>query len=148
MQSPIYVRAYTYEHDPHKVPWQLSTRANTVYQALFPPPPHLCTLEWGYREGICWDERFCDLITCAHVINSLGWCASWHSHSVLFECVLFYAVLCLQVAGCLEIKLKKEQVALQWVCLPTKHTCVQLSTNFSNSTTATAYQTFSLCTQP
>ena len=68
------------------------------------------------------------------VINSLCWCASWHSHSVLFECVLFYAVWCLPVAGCLEIKFKKEQVAsnecvYQWnipVCSYPQISAIQL----------------------
>ena len=45
-------------------------------------------------------------------------------------------------------KVQERTGCLQLVRLPMKHTCVQLSTNFGNSTTATAYQTFSLCTQP
>ena len=41
--SPVYVR-YTYEHGRHGIPWWLSACANSVYQALSPPPPpHLGT---------------------------------------------------------------------------------------------------------
>ena len=36
--SPEYVR-YSYEHGHHRIPWRLSACANSVYQALSPPPP-------------------------------------------------------------------------------------------------------------
>ena len=38
------IRMYTYEHGRHGIPWRLSACANSVYQALFlPPPPWLRT---------------------------------------------------------------------------------------------------------
>ena len=46
------------------------------------------------------------------------------------------------VAGYLEIKLKKEQVASNECCLLRKHAFMWLSTNFGKSILSTAYQTF------
>ena len=64
------------------------------------------------------------------------------SVGVLFEWVSYRAILCLLVAGYLEIKLKKEQVtSSHWVCLPRKHTSLRLYTNFGKSIPTTAYQT-------
>ena len=56
--------------------------------------------------------------------------------------VRYRAVLCLLVAGYLEIKLKTEQVASNECRLPRKHAFVRLSTNFGKSIPTTAYQTF------
>ena len=56
--------------------------------------------------------------------------------------VRYHAVLCLLVAGYLEIKLKTEQVASNECCLPRKHAFMQLSTNFGKSIPTSAYQTF------
>ena len=60
---------------------------------------------------------------------------------VVFEWVLYHSVLCLLVAGYLEIKLKKDQVPPTSAF--TEETClVQLSTHFGKCIPTTAYQIF------
>ena len=76
------------------------------------------------------------------VINSLCWCASSCAVGVLFEWVLYHAVLYLLVTGYLEIKFKMEQVASNECRLPWTHAFMRLSTNFTKSILTTAYQTF------
>ena len=56
--------------------------------------------------------------------------------------VRYHTVLCLLVAGYLEIKLKTEQFVSNECHLPRKHAFVQLSTNFGKSILTTAYQKF------
>ena len=63
---------------------------------------------------------------------------SWYSVRVSFYC----AVLCLLVAGYLEIMLKTEQIASNEYRLSKKHAFLRLSTNFGKSIPTTAYQTF------
>ena len=46
--SPGYIHMYSYEHSWHGHSWQISTCANSVYQALF-LLPLLQTWEWGYE---------------------------------------------------------------------------------------------------
>ena len=61
---------------------------------------------------------------------------------VLFEWVLYCAVLCLLVAGYVEIKLKKEQIASNEYHLPRKLAFMRISTIFGKSIPTMAYQIF------
>ena len=54
--------------------------------------------------------RTCTYTYTGDIINSLRWSASSCAVGVLFEWILYCAVLCLLVAEYLETKLKKEQV--------------------------------------
>ena len=67
----------------------------------------MCLIATEFRgDRVC----MCTYVYC-DVINSLHWDASSCAVGALFEWVLYRAILCLLVAGYLEIKLKKEQVA-------------------------------------
>ena len=81
--------------------------------------------------GDCVHTYTCD------IINSLHWCTSWCS----VEWVLYCAVLCLLVAGYLEIMLKKKQVASN-ECVYWGNVFMRLSTNFGKPIPTMAYQTF------
>ena len=104
--------------------------------------PHTQVQKRGKRKSACLHKLLITTEFCGdHVCTCMY--ANWWCHKLvalmcqlaLFKWVLYHAVLCLLVAGYLEIKLKN------YLCLTRKHTLKQLSTNFTLIPT-TAYQTF------